>query len=497
MSVFFSAGSMATLETLNFDNSYTRLPSEFYQRRAPVPLENPFLVAFNPGVAGLLDLDPCSVRPSKVAEYLGGHKLLPGSEPVAMKYAGHQFGEYNPDLGDGRGLLLGEVVNQRNQRWDLHLKGSGKTDFSRFGDGRAVLRSSIREYLASEAMYGLGIPTTRALALVGSEELAMREGILEPCATLLRVTPCHIRFGHFEHFYYSKQHQALKRLADYCLVRYFPQCLASEQPYLAMFIEVVNRSAALVAKWQAYGFVHGVLNTDNMSLIGETFDYGPYSFMDEYQPEMVSNQNDRQQRYAFKQQPEIVQWNLLALAKSLSPLIDIDRLQFVLKSFSEIYQQAELTEFKKRLGLQLQSKSDKQLITQLLNVFAQQQVDMNRFFRALSEYDGSVRSVNKLETLVKDCKQFSEWLRSYEKRLEIEIASDPIRQAQMRAVNPVFILRNYMAEEAIQDALNGDFGLIHNLMTLLKNPMHMDAKFSQYAQSSPDWAGTICLTCSS
>ncbi|WP_286237631.1 protein adenylyltransferase SelO [Neptuniibacter halophilus] len=488
---------MAQLESLNFDNSYVQFPAGFYQRIEPTPLRDPFLIAFNPAVAGLLDLDPCSVQPKKLAQYLGGHKPLPGSEPLAMKYTGHQFGVYNPELGDGRGLLLGEVLNQQGERWDLHLKGAGRTAFSRFGDGRAVLRSSIREYLVSEAMHGLGIPTTRALALVGSEERVMRDGMMEPCAALLRVTQCHIRFGHFEYFYYSRQHDQLQLLADYCLQRFFADCLEQEQPYLAMFQEVVRRSARLVAKWQAYGFVHAVLNTDNMSLIGETFDYGPYSFMDSYKPDTISNHNDHQGRYAFARQPAIVQWNLSCLAQALLPLIDKEDLIAALDSFPALYETAELQEFRNRLGLQQVAEDDAVLVKELQQLFAQQALDMNRFFRKLSDFDGSEQSLTDLMALCCSPEQLTPWLLKYEQRLLQEAASQPIRRAQMRAVNPEFILRNYMAEEAIRSATEGDFTLVHSLTDLLRKPMQENPDFAHYAEAPPEWAGGICLTCSS
>ncbi|MBR9827406.1 MAG: SELO family protein, partial [Oceanospirillales bacterium] len=277
-----------TLNQLCFDNSYARLPKHWFQPMPVQPLKHSHLIAFSPVVARWLDLDPCRISPEDLVRRCMGETEWAGTAPLAMKYTGHQFGVYNPDLGDGRGVLLGEVVNAQGQRYDLHLKGAGKTAYSRFGDGRAVLRSSIREYLAGEAMAGLGIPTTRALCLLGSEEYTQRNG-MEPCAMLLRVTPCHIRFGHFEHFFYSGQHDDLRRLADYCLERYFPELQSAEQPYLAMYREVLERTARLVAAWQAYGFVHGVLNTDNMSLIGETFDYGPYTFLDRYEPGHVAN----------------------------------------------------------------------------------------------------------------------------------------------------------------------------------------------------------------
>lgn len=488
---------MATLKSLNFDNSFLQLPEQLFQRLSPTPLQKPFLIGFNPDVAQLLDIDPCTVNPKEIASFLGGEKVLPGSEPLAMKYTGHQFGVYNPELGDGRGLLLGEVVNKKGERWDLHLKGAGKTAYSRFGDGRAVLRSSIREYLVSEAMHGLGIPTTRALSLVGSEELAMRERMMEPCATVLRVTQCHIRFGHFEHLYHTRQHDELKILADYCLERYFPELIEAEQPYLAMYQEVAKRSAALVAKWQAYGFVHAVLNTDNMSLIGETFDYGPYSFMDRYKPEYVSNGNDHQGRYAFANQPSIVQWNLSCLGQALLPLIERDGVMAVLDTYPNHYKQAELSEFRRRLGLQRQESEDEELIRQLLTLFAQQQVDMNRFFRRLSDFDGSDQAVASLMELIALPTAISDWLLAYERRLKKEIASFPIRRAQMRKVNPEYILRNYMAEEAIRAAAEGDFSVVHNLLMLLRNPTEENDEFKRFSISPPDWANGICLTCSS
>jgi len=488
---------MASLETLNFDNSFLRLPKLFYQQVEPTPLGNPFLISCNSDVARLLDLDPDALAPEQLTYFFSGKGLLPGSEPLAMKYTGHQFGVYNPELGDGRGLLLGEVINERGQRWDLHLKGSGKTQFSRFGDGRAVLRSSIREYLISEAMHHLGIPTTRALALIGSKEQAMRDGMMEPCATVLRVSECHIRFGHFEYLFQTRQHEHIKTLADYCIARYFPQFEKTENPYLAMFAEVVQRSAKLVAKWQAYGFVHGVLNTDNMSILGETFDYGPYSFLDGYKPQQVSNYNDHQGRYAFERQPEIVQWNLSCLGQALLPLIDRQEVVNQLDSYPKHFNIAHLEAFRKRLGLQAKDEGDGALVQELLQLFTLHQVDMNRFFRSLSNFDGSDAAIAELMALVAYPRDLTPWLLKYEQRLEREAASQPIRKAQMSAVNPQFILRNYMAEEAIKAATQGDFSLVNKLLNLLQKPMQENVEFEHYTKAPPEWAGGICLTCSS
>ncbi|MFW1676198.1 protein adenylyltransferase SelO [Pontibacter sp. JAM-7] len=488
---------MHTLDTLSFDNSYTQLPEHFFQRVKPTPLTDPYLISLNTEVAQWLDLDPCALKPDRLAEIFSGQASLPGADPIAMKYTGHQFGVYNPDLGDGRGVLLGEVINEAGERLDLHLKGAGKTPFSRFGDGRAVLRSSIREYLVSEAMHGLGIPTTRALCLVGSKQLAMRDGGMEPCATVLRVTPCHVRFGHFEYFYYSRRHDDLKILADYCLERYFSDCLEQDNPYLAMLQVIIRRTAKLVAQWQAYGFVHAVLNTDNMSLIGETFDYGPFSFMDTYKPDTISNQNDHKGRYAFSQQPAVVHWNLACLAQTLLTLVDKDALVKALDGYPALYEVAFLEQMRGRLGLAQAEEQDTQLVDDLLQLFTEQAVDMNRFFRRLAEFDGSEASLTKLMELLRNPAAINDWLLRYEHRLQREDQPAAQRAEQMNKINPEFVLRNYMAQEAIRTATDGDFTLVNDLLALLRKPMQPNKQFAYYAESPPDWAGAICLTCSS
>ncbi|MCW8891421.1 MAG: YdiU family protein [Sedimenticola sp.] len=485
-----------TLDNLNFDNSYTRLPEYFYQRIDPSPLEATHLISVNPEVARLLDLDPEKLDDESLAHFFGGHATLPGAESIAMKYTGHQFGVYNPDLGDGRGLLLGEVVNQSGERWDLHLKGAGRTAYSRSGDGRAVLRSSIREYLAGEAMQGLGIPTTRGLCLVGSEEQVFREQI-ESCAALLRVSHCHIRFGHFEHFFYRGRPDDLKRLADYCIDRYFESAKTADNPYLAMFQEIVSRSAALVALWQSYGFVHGVLNTDNMSILGETFDYGPYTFMDAYQPGHISNHTDQQGRYAFDQQPGIVHWNLSCLAQALLPLIPREALESELDRFPEQYQAYYLKRMRSRLGLLAEAAEDLKLIDDLCRLMTQHKVDMTRFFRALCDFEGLEEMLDSLQPLVSDRQGLNQWLTRYEQRIKQEAATLPIRQMQMRSVNPKYILRNYMAEEVIREAQEGNYQPVNELLSVLRNPFEEQPDHQRYAEDVPDWAGWISLSCSS
>lgn len=514
------------LEALEFDNSYSRFPEHFFHRVNPTPLEAPFLISVNTEVAQQLGIAPNSLDPEQLAQYFGGHKDLPGTSPLAMKYTGHQFGVYNPQLGDGRGLLLGELIAPDNKRWDLHLKGSGKTNYSRFGDGRAVLRSSIREYLISAAMQGLGIPTTQALCIIGSQESAIRDGMPEPCATVLRVTECHIRFGHFEHFYYNQRYDDLRQLSDYCLKRYFPEYQDSDNPPLAMLQEVIRRSAYLVAQWQAYGFVHGVMNTDNMSLIGETFDYGPYQFMDAYKPHTISNHSDHQGRYAFQRQPDVMLWNLFCLAQCFVPLVADDNLEAkklledALDHYHTLYNRYYYGKISQRLGLhptvnpsfksnqtpQLTtsseaeiSREDQNLIDDLMTLLESQQTDMTLFFRLLSE-QSIAQQQQALQQITPRPQAFEHWLNRYHQHLELESLNsqeEEKRQQRMKQVNPVYLLRNYMAQEAISAAEKNDFTLLNQLLPILSQPFIYHKQLAQYAGPAPDWAAGICLTCSS
>lgn len=489
--------ALRTLENLNFDNSYARLPEHWFHRTAPKPLKHAHLISFNPRVAKQLDLDPCQSHPDQLVQFFGGYEPLPGSSALAMKYTGHQFGQYNPSLGDGRGLLLGEVVNQRGQRWDLHLKGAGQTAFSRFGDGRAVLRSSIREYLVSEAMHGLGIPSTDALCLLGSEEFTSRLG-MEPCAMLLRVSQCHIRFGHFEWLYYTKRHDELKQLADYCIDRFYPEGRQADNPYLAMYQAVQTRTASLVAYWQAYGFVHGVLNTDNMSILGETFDYGPFTFLDAYEPDHIANKNDDAGRYAFFRQPAIVHWNLACLAQALLPLVERNALEAELETFMSQFEVQLLQRRKARLGLVNNEPGDTELVEKLWDLFKQNRTDITRFFSAIADLSTEQLSAQNLAEFTHASEQsWMAWLDQYKQRITREMASEPIRKQQLRSVNPRYILRNYMAEEAIREATQGDYRLVNQLLPVLRHPAETHSHLQRYQAAPPDWARSICLTCSS
>lgn len=497
-----SAAPLRPFSQSQFDNSYGQLPAHFYHQVAPTVLEAPYLISTNAEVAKVLGIHPCSLDPEELVQICSGQRLLADGQPLAMKYAGHQFGVYNPQLGDGRGVLLAELITAEGQRFDLHLKGAGKTAFSRFGDGRAVLRSSIREYLASAALQGLSIPTTQALCLVGSASQAYRDGFYEPCATVLRVTSCHIRFGHFEHFYHRQQFEDLKLLADYCLERYFPALVAQSNPYLALLQAVIERSAKLVAQWQAYGFIHGVMNTDNMSLIGETFDYGPFMFMDQYQPDQVSNHSDHQGRYAFKRQPDVMLWNLYCLGQCFVPLVAEEGLaakallEQALAEFEPCYQAHYQHLMCLRLGLQSVQAQDQSLIEDLLRLLAAQKTDSTLFFRHLSEQP-SVEWHKSIEQMVPHPQAFALWLSQYQARLTLESLPEAARQTHMQQVNPVYVLRNYMAEEAIKAAHEGDFRLINHLLGLLRNPYQKQNDDDPYAASAPDWASGICLSCSS
>ncbi len=516
-----------SLDDIPFDNSYARLPERFYHRVSPTPLSRAQLVSCNHQLAKEMGLDPCTIDPQLLAGLMTGNIALNGSEPLAMKYAGHQFGQYNPDLGDGRGLLLGETIftNESGQsiRFDWHLKGAGQTRYSRMGDGRAVLRSSIREYLISEAMAGLGIPTTRALALCVSDQKVQREQF-EPCATLLRITECHIRFGHFEHFYYQKDYQGLTTLADYCIERYFPELLlqehSSEEKYWQFYQAIFHKTLALVAKWQAYGFVHGVLNTDNISILGETFDYGPFEFMDNWKNNRIPNHSDYQGRYAFNNQPAIMQWNLSCLAQALTPLIlgdkdkstviNIEDINTLLSSYPEHFHQQWLAQMSLRLGL---ISAPKSLCDELLQILDRLEIDACRFFYKLSQLavwhhaqsiKKELKDISELDlpTAWKNDNEFSHWLNQYIACIKKEEQDENQRLQSMQSVNPKYILRNYMLQEAIEKAEAGDYQLVNDLLRLMRKPftngpLANDSHFIRFAASPPSWARDIELSCSS
>ncbi|KJY85212.1 hypothetical protein TW81_01020 [Vibrio galatheae] len=482
-----------------FSRRFAALPQAFYSYVTPQPLDNTRWVVWNSELACQFEL-PSNAPNGELKQILSGEQISQDAPPLAMKYAGHQFGAYNPDLGDGRGVLLGELTNQTNDVFDLHLKGAGLTPYSRMGDGRAVLRSTIREYLCSEAMAGLGIPTTRSLGMLVSDTPVYREKC-EQGALLLRLARSHIRFGHFEHFFYTNQLTHLQQLADKVIEWYWPDCLESEKPYLRMFEHIVSRTAEMIAQWQACGFAHGVMNTDNMSIIGETFDYGPFGFLDDYEPGYICNHSDYQGRYAFDQQPRIALWNLSALAHSLSPLIEREDLEASLANFEPLLVKTFSRLMRQKLGLYNKQKVDTQLFSAMFELLHQHQIDYTRFMRELSSVDQG--GINGVLDLFIDRAEASHWLEQYLARCEQEVdetghqVSCQARCEKMRQVNPKYILRNYLAQIAIDKAEQGDFSEVQTLAELLKRPFDEQAEMSAYANLPPDWGKKMEISCSS
>lgn len=486
------------LESLSFDNSYARLPESFHAKLSPTPFSTPpYLISFNPDAAALIDLDPTEATRPEFAGVFGGSLLVPGMEPLAMLYSGHQFGVYVPQLGDGRAILLGEVRNERGEKWDLQLKGAGMTPFSRDGDGRAVLRSTIREYLCSEAMQGLGIPTTRALCIVGSDHQVYREQV-ETGAIVLRMAPSHVRFGSFEVFYYRKQHDQLKILADYVIAQHYPQLAETPDKYARFFAEVVERTAALIAQWQAVGWAHGVLNTDNMSILGITLDYGPFGFLDDYDPGFICNHSDHNGRYAFNQQPYIGLWNLSCLAQALLPLAGKDDLKAALDRYTPLCERRYMELMQAKVGLIEEHEDDAALIQDLLGLMHQSHVDYTNCFRALGSFSSPEASPNEpLRDFFLDRAAFSAWANRYAGRLRREQSHDEERRTRMHRVNPKYILRNYLAQTAIEKAQQKDYSEVDRLLTLLQDPYSDQPGMDAYAAAPPNWGKHLSVSCSS
>ena len=487
---------MKALDELTFDNRFARLGDAFSTHVLPEPIDDPRLVVASPAAMALLDLDPAQADTPVFAQLFGGHKLWAEAQPRAMVYSGHQFGSYNPQLGDGRGLLLGEVCNAAGEHWDLHLKGAGQTPYSRMGDGRAVLRSSIREFLASEALHALGIPTSRALCVIGSSTPVWREK-QERAAMVLRLAPSHVRFGHFEYFYYTKRTDEHTTLAEHVLAAHFPQCREQPQPYLAMFREIVERNAELIAKWQAYGFCHGVMNTDNMSILGITFDFGPFAFLDDFDANFICNHSDDRGRYAFSNQVPIGQWNLSALAQALTPLIEVEALRETLGLFLPLYQAHYLDLMRRRLGLTRAEDSDAKLIEHLLQLMQSGGIDYSLFFRRLGD-EPAEQAVARLRDDFIDRPGFDAWAAHYTARVarDGEPRQD-LRRNRMHAVNPLYILRNYLAQHAIDAAENGDYSVVRQLHQVLSQPFDEQPGMAAYAQRPPEWGKHLEISCSS
>ena len=488
-----------SINQLKIVNSFADLPTAFYTRLATQPLTRPRLLHANAGVAELLGLSPAALAEQAFLDVCAGTLPLAGGKTLSAVYSGHQFGVWAGQLGDGRAHLLGEVVGPAGS-WELQLKGSGRTPYSRMGDGRAVLRSSVREYLAGEAMAGLDIPTTRALALVVSDDPVYRETV-ETAAIVTRVSPSFVRFGSFEHWHSAPEN--LRALLDYVVARFYPECRegrvgepnSPNDVALRFLRAVVVKTAELVAAWQTVGFCHGVMNTDNMSILGLTLDYGPYGFMDAFQIKHICNHTDTQGRYAWNAQPAVAHWNLYRLANSLVAL-DIE--PEALKAELEHFEAAFLSAYRRRLadkfGLRQWQEGDETLVDDWWRLLHINRADFTLSFRTLAQ---ASQNSDAFLALFGDRAAAQAWLDAYTQRLALDGRAAAERAAHMDRVNPLYVLRNHLAEKAIQAAKQGDAGEIDTLLTLLRDPYTARDGCEAYAALPPEWACQLEVSCSS
>jgi uncharacterized protein YdiU (UPF0061 family) len=493
---------------LNWSNRFHALGAEHHTELGPRALPDAHWVATSPACAEWLGL------PSDWAEspawdslaVLAGNRLWPGMQPLASVYSGHQFGVWAGQLGDGRALMLGELQTP-NGPVEIQLKGAGLTPYSRTADGRAVLRSSIREFLCSEAMHALGIPTTRALAIVGSP-LKVRRETLETAAVVTRAAPSFLRFGHFEHFTHTAANlTALRRLAELTVAHHYPELQDRPQPVVALLAAVTLRTAKLMAQWQTVGFCHGVMNTDNMSMLGLTLDYGPFGFLDAFDPHHICNHTDQQGRYAWSRQPGVALWNLHALAQALMPLIDDrDAATAELETYKADFPQLLLDTWRAKLGLRFDAahesaaerEADRVLADELLRLMAEQRADFTITFRRLARFSTAPGAANSaMRDLFMDRPAFDAWAQRYAERLRAEHSIDAERAARMNRINPKFVLRNHLAETAIARAREGDFSEVQRLLKVLQHPFDEQADAEADAGFPPDWATHLEVSCSS
>ena len=523
---------MKAMPPLRYDNAFVReLPGDpesgprrrqvegaLWSGVQPTPVAAPRLLAWSRDMAARIGFSEAEVLAPEFARVFGGNALWSGMQPFAANYGGHQFGQWAGQLGDGRAITLGEVLGAGGQRWELQLKGAGPTPYSRSADGRAVLRSSIREFLCSEAMHHLGIPTTRALCLVGTGEPVLRDMFYdghpreEPGAIVCRAAPSFLRFGNFELPYARGDVALLRQLVDFCIRRDFPQLSGSgEALHADWFRETCTRTATMVAHWMRVGFVHGVMNTDNMSILGLTIDYGPYGWIDDYDPDWTPNTTDAQgRRYRFGWQPRIAGWNLLRLAHALSPLFaDPAPLQDGLEAYAAAYDAADRANIAGKLGLRECRDEDLALMQDLQALMQAAEVDMTLWFRGLADLDPDAPALAPLEDAFYDpgkrdaaAPALHAWLDRYAGRVRAEAGVEPgARRAAMHAVNPRYVLRNYLAQEAIDRAEQGDLASVHALQAVMQRPYEDQAGREAFAGKRPDWArsraGCSMLSCSS
>jgi uncharacterized protein YdiU (UPF0061 family) len=528
-----------TLQQWRFDNRFVELlPADplsenrrrqvknaCYSRVEPTRAKQPQLIALSHEMLRELDLDPALVDSQLLAEIFSGNRLLAGMQPYAMCYGGHQFGNWAGQLGDGRAIVLGDIINRAGQRWSLQLKGAGPTPYSRTADGFAVLRSSVREFLCSEAMFHLGVPTTRALSLVLTGDEVVRDMLYdghpayEPSAIVCRVAPSFIRFGNFQILAVQKDFATLKRLADYTIETDFPHLdLSAGDIYLQWFREVCTRTADMIVHWMRVGFVHGVMNTDNMSILGLTIDYGPYGWLEDYDPDWTPNTTDAGgKRYRFGNQGNIALWNLLQLAEAIYPLIeDVKPLEQALQHYNDYYQQQYEDMMARKLGFQNTSPALQALVSSLLKLLQAVETDMTLFYRALSAidlHDEALLDNQVLQQAFAQCwyvdaqidekylRQLKSWLQDYRNSALNHTLNEAARCQRMNQINPKYVLRNYLAQQAIDKATEGDYSMIEELLEVLRKPYHEQPGYEIYAEKRPEWArnraGCSMLSCSS
>ena len=475
-----------------FDNSYARLPERFYARLPPTPVAAPRLLKLNYALARQLGLDPDVLSSPEGVAILAGNRLAPGSQPIALAYAGHQFGGFSPQLGDGRAILLGEVIDREGVRRDIQLKGSGPTPFSRRGDGRAALGPVLREYLVSEAMFVLGIPTTRSLAAVSTGEPVWRDGEL-PGAVLTRVASSHIRVGTFQFFAAREDVEALRLLADHAIDRHYPAARQAAEPYRAFYEQVIARQARLVAQWMLVGFIHGVMNTDNSSISGETIDYGPCAFMDSYDPSTVFSSIDTQGRYAYINQPRIAPWNLARFGETLLPLLADESeaalaiANEALGTFQPLYAAALLAGLRRKLGLFTDEEGDAALAEDLLKAMAANQADFTLTFRRLGDAAADPARDSGVRDQFLDPAAFDSWAVRWRERLAREPQDGAARREAMHATNPIYVPRNHRVEAVLAAAIErDDYAPFEELMTVLSRPFEERPEFAAYAEPPTD-----------
>ncbi len=479
-----------------FENTYARLPEHFYARLDPTPVASPRLIKVNGELAHNLGLDPSALASTEGIEILAGNRVAEGSEPLAIAYAGHQFGNFVPQLGDGRANLLGEVMGRDGVRYDIQLKGSGPTPFSRRGDGRAALGPALREYIVSEAMAALGVPTTRALAVVTTGQQVLRETVL-PGAVLTRVAASHLRVGTFQYFAAQGDTEAIRTLADYAITRHYSDVAQAKRPYRALLDSVIRQQAHTVAQWMLFGFIHGVMNTDNTSISGETIDYGPCAFMEAYDPAKVFSSIDYQGRYAYGNQPHAAYWNLMRLAEALLPILEqedgskeaaLTSANEALTTFGPQFEAARAVGFSRKLGLFTEQEGDERLTQDLLDRMAANRADFTLTFRRLCDAIAGPEGDARVRVLFADPRAYDLWAAEWRQRLEKEPISQQERATAMRMSNPAFIPRNHLVEAALDAAVERqDFCPFEELLDVVSRPYEDRPNLDQYTTpASPD-----------